>query len=336
MKFSFKNTLGTISVVLGIIVSSLYAYSYFFPDKPAIDYEILSNSKILDSENEIKGLKIILNDKDISSERENISIITLKVTNTGNVVIREDSFYDKHPLGFSVEDGEIIGDPVISIYSNPALRASVVANKLLNSRVEFNKFIFEKGLSFIVEVQVIHQKNETPKITPIGKIIDIDNISLIESYPEKKHKDPFDSLFFGGWETNLLRSLIFMIPGLVIFLVIIYTIILVSVSFRKNIAKEFVNSYKKEITINDFRIVVDYIVTGKDSLYKTKWLSTEELKLNGNDYLYRFFSKHIFFEIGALIPYLNYSQLISGEDSSKYIEKSQTFITDLLSFIEKQ
>ena len=95
--------------VLAVIFGSITIYTEFFrDDRPAIQFEILSDSSVLDVREEVSDLEIIYDGNDLRRSGQSLRVLVVRVSNTGGDDILNSYYDDNALLGFSVENGELV------------------------------------------------------------------------------------------------------------------------------------------------------------------------------------------------------------------------------------
>src|SRR5689334_18848534 len=101
------------------IVGLLLAFFFFvYEKKPEVTYQILSESNVLDIREKIGKLNIFFGHEDIYKENKNLSLVTIRVVNSGKVNILSSHFDDEQLWGFVVENGNVIETQMLSSSSD--------------------------------------------------------------------------------------------------------------------------------------------------------------------------------------------------------------------------
>ena len=208
-----------VSVILALLFGIFTVYVYY-ADAPNLTFDIINDANVFDVNKPLDELNISFQGDDIKKRNLNLRIISIKIENTGNTNILQ-NFYDENVIfGLKIDNGHIIESRLID--SNSEYLKSYLNLETINNTVEFSKPIFEKNKYFVVELLVLHDKYEVPKITPLGKIAGIEKIDVIKSYTESLTF--FESVFSGSLFVHLIRFPIYLLilvgVPMLIFLVI--------------------------------------------------------------------------------------------------------------------
>lgn len=201
------------AIVVFAVLSGLY-YQFIYERKPIIFYQIISEVNALDINQPLKDLQILFQGDDIQEKNLNLRIYNIKVENTSRVDILQSHFDENDNWGIKVENARIIETRLVSSNSD-YMGKNLSPRREKDDIIKFNKIIFDQGNYFIIEISVLHDKNNPPILHKIGKISGIqeDNseISMIEQ------REPFlASLFHGNWTVQVIRFILYFIISIVI------------------------------------------------------------------------------------------------------------------------
>ena len=203
---------GLILTVLGILIALFFGiygiYSTYQENKSEISFEIINEANILDVHEPLSELTISFQGEDIQEKNLNLRIITIRIENSGNVDILQ-SHYDINDIwGVHLKNGEIVRIQLID--SNSEYLKTNLKPKINNETIEFTKTIFEKGKYFTIEILVLHNKDKSPEIIPIGKIAGIEKITPIK-LSNQKEETIIGSVFYGNIFINLIRLIFYVV-----------------------------------------------------------------------------------------------------------------------------
>lgn len=269
--------------VLGIIIAIVFGlYAIFSEDKPNISLVVINTTNVLDVHAPIKDLKIEFQGEDIQKEELNLRIITLKMVNDGEIDILQ-NHYDMHDTwGIKVNGGEII--EVRLVESNSEYIESNLNPRLVKDEglIELEKIIFDRGKYFVLEILVLHEKQDVPMILPLGKIVGIEEIKVSEIASESEEVNYFKEAFSGGVGVQLARTLAysFVFIGLV-GLALLISFVLSGINksriknsrrnefrkFSKGIGDPLRSRYPKQLEV----LSTIFEIAGINSLEKTKY-----------------------------------------------------------------
>lgn len=194
--------------VLSIIIACILGlYQILSEDKPNISLVVINSTNVLDVHEPIKDLKIEFQGADIKEGELNLRIITLKMVNDGEVDILQSHYDMNDTWGIKVNGGEII--EVRQVESNSEYIKSNLNPRLVKDEglIELEKIIFDRGKYFVLEILVLHEKQEMPTILPLGKVVGIEEIKVSEIASEGEEVNFFKEAFYGGAGIQFARTL---------------------------------------------------------------------------------------------------------------------------------
>ena len=135
--------------------------------------------------------------------------------NNGEVDILQTQFDQDEIWGLQVIGGRVIEARLIEA-SSGYLRTKANPQVIRDDIVKFDKAIVEKGQFFAFNMLVIHAKDVTPGIIPLGKIAGIDEIVVTRVPVKAEGPGFFSDLFGGGWAVQLVRAILFFMGAAVV------------------------------------------------------------------------------------------------------------------------
>ena len=184
------------------------------PD-PKMTYEILRETDVLDVRTPVEDLQITFQNQDIQGENLNLRIYAMRVVNNGEVDILQTQYDLDEIWGLQVIDGRVIEARLIEA-SSGYLSTKANPQVIREDIVEFDKAIVEKGEFFAFNMLVVHDKDVTPEIIPLGKIAGIDEIVLTRVPVKVEGPGFLSDLFGGGWAVQLVRAILFLMSAAVV------------------------------------------------------------------------------------------------------------------------
>lgn len=196
-----------VSLLIGLVGIAISVYACSYQRRSSVTYKIHGFSDVIGVTSPVKHLSILFQDQDITATKQNLKLLALEVTNTGEIDIALGSYDEKTIWGFQTTRGKIIDIRMVDA-SSDYLKGAVKPTTISDTDAAFEKVIFDRGQSFKVEALILHPLNTQPQIKQLGKIAGVDTISLVSA--------PADDPFLSGvkYVTRLLWSfLIGMIVG---------------------------------------------------------------------------------------------------------------------------
>lgn len=259
-----KNSAWAIAVISLIV--TVYV-SFFYQKSCKLEYEILSNTSILNKNVELSSIKIIVDSVDVQQSNANISIVELLVSNRGKDHLRRDD-YDNSKFGLLIQNATLLEKPELVSASTTYLRNCISEYSFSYDSTFLNipTLPLDSKDYYKLKLVLLHDNNHSLSFIPYGKIIGqkeilvIDSIYLEESFLSKVLQGSFwihICRFFG------------------------YLMILISISVIIITISESVSSRKKKKLIKDAYSNKEIDNEVVDDYVKLGWLPLLEIK----DYL---------------------------------------------------
>ena len=211
--------------VLGLIATVILGVpGIYFASReksPEVVFEVVSESNVLDIHKPLKDLSISFRGQDLQEKQQNLRIITVAVSNRGELSIKQPDFDQQKPWGLAVRNAEIIEQPRLISASSEYIRDNLHPKTSKdNDSVEFNKIIFEKGKSFTIELRVLHSADKEPQLVPLGKIAGLDKQVVIRNTGAEKEPSFWGQVFSGGMGIQATRTGIYFVGTIFLLLVV--------------------------------------------------------------------------------------------------------------------
>ena len=160
-----------LAVALISFIGSVYMW-FFYQNSPNYEYDIISQSAILVDHAELPTIKIYVDSVDIHHSEENISIIEIRVSNTGKASLRRDD-YDTSDFGLILSNAQLLCVPELSLASTDYIRGCFGRHDFNDSGsfISMPTLPLDSKDFYQFKIVVLHKDNELVNIKPIGKII---------------------------------------------------------------------------------------------------------------------------------------------------------------------
>jgi hypothetical protein len=151
--------------------------------------ELQDEFNLVEVRERIEDLKILYKDEDILTSKKQIKVIRITLRNTGNTILQQ--YYDQlDPFGLRFKNAKLLNAEVVASNSTdiqrkilPAESRSVPQKQKtgpgLYDDLILSKVIFEKDKYVTLKVTLIQDKDSKLDIAPLGKIANIDRLSVI-------------------------------------------------------------------------------------------------------------------------------------------------------------
>ena len=273
-KFSWS-FLGFLIGILGIGYA-IYI-DQFKEEKPQVIFDILSNTQVLSVKENLNKLDIIYDGQNLKEKKENLILLTIRISNEGNEDIRESDYYSKAPFGFKINNGKIAEIPTIIDASSKILKDNLTLTYDSLNNIKLNKVPFNQEQNFTIKVLTICNENTLPTITPLGNIAGINEVFPVrQSYKDgqKEEKSFFQLLTLGSFGIHVARFFFYIFCMIAFGLLIGIPSSMVSTYFedkkRKNKIQKFRD--KTKIQLSD-KVELIFDIYKNDGEHYVKWLN---------------------------------------------------------------
>ena len=288
-----KNSAWAIAVISLIV--TVYV-SFFYQKSCKLEYEILSNTSILNKNVELSSIKIIVDSVDVQQSNANISIVELLVSNRGKDHLRRDD-YDNSKFGLKVINGRLLENPELVSASTIHLRQCVTEHYFGDDSTFINipTLPLDSKDFYQLKLVVLHNNDHSLEFVPYGKIIGQQEIHILDSIN-------VDETFI----SQLIQGSIFIhLCRLVCYLIVLisFTIAIFSISdfFAERKKKSLLKQAYSNKSIEN-NVIDDYVKLGDVAFKEMK----DYLEMSEKD-LYRKFQASISF-VNSIRNKKNYEQ----------------------------
>ncbi|OFY67765.1 MAG: hypothetical protein A3H98_12305 [Bacteroidetes bacterium RIFCSPLOWO2_02_FULL_36_8] len=209
-----KQLLQIIVSFIGLFSAVIGIYVFFFQDKKVfVEYEILTDTNVLDINANITKLDISYDGTSLKNKNENLRIINLCIRNSGSESILKNYYDNNDPLGLSITNGRIIEQPELINTSNNYLKNNLQIKFDSSGRLTFNDVILDANQYFTIKILVLHPSRINPTLNSFGKIAGQNNIPLISHVKQTKDQisfwlEPFVIISFAQIARDILYSFV--------------------------------------------------------------------------------------------------------------------------------
>lgn len=272
-----NNVINIVSIITGILGTFFGVYTYLFPldASPKLTFVELNETALFTSNKDIKGLKVLYQDKDLNQEGTNLIVKRIMAVNFGKSPLRlNDYSNDGLQLHFmncrliSVQTERLKEKPIAQEF-NPQVKDSV--------SLGFNKAVFNPDESVIFTVYLLH-RNTTKEIEylPFGRIAGQDKIRKMTEKEVLEDKSIFVKLI------EVVKAMFPLIAALIGFYLFINIIYYIIKSYRK---KRITKKYSYQI--KDINEIQQDLIDIYTELGETDFLDRMKEILNDKDFLKR-------------------------------------------------
>ena len=284
-----------LTTVLGFCLAAI---GLFLRYRPKFEYEIISKTDFLNSDESFSGLRVYLDSIDIQQTHLNISVFLVKIENKGSSPIRYVD-YDEGGFGLRLKDGRLIDPPMIVGASTEHLTIRFQEDVSSNdSTIFIPRLPLDEGDFFTIKTTVLHQESSSPSFSAFGKVSGQKSIQINDVYDA--NPSLIKSVFKGDFLVQIIR-------GLLYFLIV--CCVLFIIAGLVNIVKDLSRNGKRKQYIMGIWEDSDLDNTVKDDFITFGGVFIEDL--------------HLFYWYGeaeATYKYLKAMSAVSNADSSAEID----------------
>lgn len=250
-----------------------------------LSFEIISNTNVLDLNEDINDLVVNYKGENILQTNRNLKVLTVRINNTGTKHINNFDYDQSQEWGFKIKDGTIVNNPELISASNNYLKESISTIKADTlSKVIFPKIIIESGENFVVKVLTISNISDNPTIQPFGKIAGVKTFKVFETEIKSQELNFWQNLMVGNFLVHFVRFFAYLFIIIIFSIAFGFTMSKISDSIQDYKIKRNIEKYRKntslEIDENLDKIFEIYIDYKKSFLLKAqKVLSKKDVLL---------------------------------------------------------
>lgn len=295
----FFKTLGWICTIASLLTGIYFALVY--KRSAHFEYEIISKTLILNRNVDVPSIRIMIDSLDVQRDSLNISIIEMKISNTGQDHLRRED-YDNSTFGLEIINGRLLEKPEVSVFSSGYILKCCKEHSFGQDStfISIPTIPLDSKDYYQLKLVVLHRIDEDLSFISHGKIIGQREICVLEnrSMNEPLGKRVFDENLW----IHLLRFLIYLI--IIISFIGTITFIVSQVDEKKNKKKrkkliqklrsnkqlddEIVNDFQT-MSFKDFNRMIDLLKLSESELYNKYKASinyTRNERNRKNDYLW--------------------------------------------------
>ena len=213
------------SLVVGLLGVALTYLALQRPE-PSIALETVGETNVLDVRRPLQDLSIVFRGQDVQEQNLNLRILTIRIANVGDVDILSGHYDRDDDWGIQFDDGKVIEARLVDTNSD-YLQSKVIPEPKGTNSVIFPKVIFEQDDFFVVEVLLLHSKDNSPSFSSMGKIAGIDKVSVLPRLSATQDENFFEDLFRGSVLIQLVRTVIYFVGVLLLMVVVLVSLVLI-------------------------------------------------------------------------------------------------------------
>lgn len=208
--------------LLALVGFGLAIYTaFFYEKKPHLVFTSSQPAKVLDIHRAIGGLEVSYGGENLRGGENNLWVMTVTLRNEGNAEVRKGDYDDRDPIGFSLENGQLLEQPSVQSESSYILKNLGLSRD--GNSVSFAPVIIEPGESLTLSLLVLGADAMKPGIVPMGKIAGASEVGVRRAEDKTKSGVMGDLFYSERWWVQVLRAVaytfIFLIGGAIVTMV---------------------------------------------------------------------------------------------------------------------
>lgn len=213
----FENIFSKTAItIISLFGAGVTIFAFLQEKKVELRYEIISNTNVLDFNEEIGKLEVIYDSTNLKKSQENLRIYTVKIINNGHQNLLKEFYDENDPLGLQLSSGRIIEQPEVIQVSNDYLKRNVKIKFYDDKKINFSQVILESGEYYVIKLLVLHKTNLIPEIMSYGKIAGQTNIQVVNTIDIKEKLSFWEKVYYGNIWVQLLRLVSYFIGNILI------------------------------------------------------------------------------------------------------------------------
>lgn len=162
-------------------MASLYL-TIFYTKQAGFRFEIVSEGPVYDIKENLSKLEVLFDGEDIRKNQQELSFISIRVTNDGNSDLSKGAFDDDALPRFTIPNSRIITIEPLAASSRYLKEHSEILPVGSNEGV-ISPVIIDQGEHFAFRLLVLHPQQQRPQIQITGKIEGIKELTLTRFVP---------------------------------------------------------------------------------------------------------------------------------------------------------
>lgn len=316
--------------LVGIMGVAFAIYSILHHEKPNVQFEILTNTDVINVSEDISKLQILYDNQNVLSVDTTLKILTIKIVNIGNLTITKDFFDENYLPGFVIENGKIADEPTLIDYNSDYLK-KLFTFKYDSTRITINPIIFDSEDFVTLKLLVVGAKDDPIKISYFGMIAGQNEFQINSEIQKDTERTFWSRLNDDNIWVKIARFFYYMVTFSIFFLIIIMPIALISNGLDEKREKKKIKDFKDLHEVADdkeFKMIIHiYKEYGIEALEKIIELSQDSERLNNFAHA-DFYTKNLTYAELDLIG-LPLTDKVEGEE----MFRAKSFYDELL--IEK-
>lgn len=235
-----------ISTILAIagFVAAIY-FSMFYEKSSQLDIEVVSQFSALDIKESVNNLDVIYDNNSLNAQGMSLTVIELKITNSGTASILR-SYYDpESKAGFKVNQGVIPEPPLVTSSKTSYAHSEIPVERLDEKSLLLPHLVMNPSDFYTIKVIVLHDSSKKPVVSSFGVIAGSPKIEVLPRLANEDNRTFLARFFDGSIVMNIGRFLVLGFVFFICFVLILGAVFHYSeLRFKKRISRLIVQ-FKK-------------------------------------------------------------------------------------------
>ena len=231
--------------VLAVFFGGLTLYNEFIKNpNPQLTVFTLSDTNVLDVREDVPELKILYGDADIKGLGQTLSVLVLRVQNTGGAPILNTFYDDAAPPRLHVAVGKILKVEQLSAsskYLSDTARPTLVDGQTL----QLQKVIMEPAENYVLKILLLRPARVPSPVSTTGKVAGMRELIPVED--SKPQPSFWSTAFSGSLAVQLTRAPTYFVGFILILFGVFGPLAFVSDRLQRKKRKSVVQQFRKHV-----------------------------------------------------------------------------------------
>jgi len=243
--------------------------TFLYEKKPKLLFQILSEAPVYSLKEEVSELDILFKGENIRKKNQTLTLLTLRVVNSGNADILKNSFDAENLPIIGIDGCNVIKMDVIG-GSSDYLRSAPKFTVTNENHYLMSPVIIEPGEFFDLKFLLLHDEGTKPSLSVKGHIADVSKLEMVSLYAEKEDLTFWKRVFGGNILIQSLRVLAYAFGTL---FVLASVILLSAAAFDK------IETQRRRRCVAKFKLGIGLKFSEQDEYVFSEYINQGELFL---------------------------------------------------------
>jgi CRP-like cAMP-binding protein len=211
---SFDKRLAGSFIAATLLAIAFFLLGVFYDKQPRLRCTLLSQAPVYDVHEDVPDLDIIFRSKSIRQEHQTLSVLTVRIENSGSAGLTIQSFDPNFLPGLRVTHCQIV-KITPQFESNTYLKQALRVEQRGNSEVVFGPMIFDKGDFFVLKFLLLHSESDKPQLEKFGIVAGGGEIELVSVPTPTDQRGFLARALSGSVVMQAFRALVYFLSVLV-------------------------------------------------------------------------------------------------------------------------